>query len=59
MKLSIEQYEELTNQRVWKNRRFTMDYLRDAAPEETAQLSDEALYQFVTRSEKSGFKNRT
>ena len=56
LKLSTEQYAELTNQRVWKNRRFTMDYLRDAAPEETAQLSDEALYQYVTRAEKSGFR---
>jgi hypothetical protein len=56
LKLSAEQYAELTAQRVWNNRRFTMDYLRDAAPEETAQLSDEALYQFVTRAEKSGFR---
>ena len=56
LKLSMEQYAQLTAQRVWKNRRFTMDYLRDAAPEETAQLSDEALYQFVSRAEKSGFR---
>ncbi len=56
LKLSDEQYAELTKQRVWKNRRFTMDYLRDAASEETASLSDEALYQFVSRAEESGFK---
>jgi hypothetical protein len=54
--LNEEQFAALTAQRVWKNRRFTMDYLRDAAPVETERLSDEALCQFVIRAEKSGFR---
>jgi hypothetical protein len=55
LKLGVDQYAALTDQRIWRNRRFTMDYLRDAAPDEAGGLSDDALYLFVCRSEKSGF----
>jgi hypothetical protein len=55
LKLGLDQYAALTEQRIWRNRKFTMDYLRDAAPEETSRMSDDELYLFVCRSEKSGF----
>jgi hypothetical protein len=55
LKLGVDQYAALTEQRIWRNRKFTMDYLRDAAPDEAAGLSDDELYLFVCRSEKSGF----
>jgi hypothetical protein len=55
LKLGIDQYAALNDQRVWRNRRFTMNYLRDAAPDETSNMSDDELYLFVSRSEKSGF----
>jgi hypothetical protein len=55
LKLGVDQYASLTEQRIWRNRKFTMDYLRDAAPEETSRMSDDELYLSVCRSEKSGF----
>jgi hypothetical protein len=53
--LRIDQYAALTQQRIWKNRKFTMAYLRDAAGDETKGMPDKDLYAFVTRAEKSGF----
>jgi hypothetical protein len=54
--LTKAQYADLTRDRISKNRQFTMAYLRDAADEETANMSDGELYGFVSRAESSGFK---